>query len=69
MRHQVSVDPADHACIHISDLEQVPQLRTRLNLLSLLLRIHPKTIFGIKREDKSESGAPTKNKYSIAKYG
>ena len=30
----------------------------RLNLLILLLRIRPRTIFGIKREDKSESGMP-----------
>ena len=37
---------------------QVIHLRTRLNLLSLLLRSHPSTNGGTKIEEKSESGTP-----------
>ena len=35
-------------------------LRTRLNLLSLLLRIHPRSIGGIKKEENSDTGMPQK---------
>ncbi|QNI54898.1 hypothetical protein SynBIOSE41_02399 [Synechococcus sp. BIOS-E4-1] len=39
MSHQISVDPADHARIHISDLEQVVHgavVRNRCNMRCLL---------------------------------
>ena len=49
--------------------EQLRQLRTRLNLLSLLLRIHPRSNGGIKKEEKSDTGMPQKNKINITKYG
>jgi hypothetical protein len=46
---------------------QSPQLRPRINLLSLLLWIHLRTNGGTKNDNNSESGAPKKNIKNIHK--